>query len=66
VETHFIYPVAVHKQHVHMGHVVVPPGGLPISEKLAAQVLTLTVRPGLVVEDMDYICEQIRRFFQRN
>jgi dTDP-4-amino-4,6-dideoxygalactose transaminase len=66
VETHFIYPVAVHKQHVHMGHVVVPPGGLPISERLAAQVLTLTVRPGLAVEDMDYICEQIRRFFQRN
>jgi dTDP-4-amino-4,6-dideoxygalactose transaminase len=63
VESHFIYPVPVHQQRLHAGHVDVPPGGLPVSERLTAEVLTLTPRPGLAPDDVDYICDQVAAFF---
>ena len=63
VESHFIYPVPVHQQRLHAGHVIVPPGGLPVSERLTAEVLTLTPRPGLAPDDVDYICDQVAAFF---
>ena len=65
VESHFIYPVPVHKQRLHADHVVVPSGGLPVSERLTAEVLTLTPRPGLAPEDVDYICDQVAAFFSQ-
>ncbi|HYU19105.1 MAG TPA: DegT/DnrJ/EryC1/StrS family aminotransferase [Chloroflexota bacterium] len=65
VETHFIYPVPVHRQRLHAGHVDVPVAGLPVSERLTAEVLTLTPRPGLSADDIDYICDQIEAFFRR-
>lgn len=64
VEAHFIYPVPVHRQRLHADHVAVPPGGLPISERLTAEILTLTVRPGLSSDDVDYVCDQVAAFFQ--
>jgi dTDP-4-amino-4,6-dideoxygalactose transaminase len=63
VESHFIYPVPVHQQRLHADHVVAPPGGLPVSERLTAEVLTLTPRPGLAPDDVDYICDQVAAFF---
>ena len=63
VESHFIYPVPVHKQKLHAGHVDVPAAGLPVSERLAKDVLTLTPRPGLTANDIDYICDQVEAFF---
>jgi perosamine synthetase len=63
VDTHFIYPVPVHRQRLHAGHVTVPRAGLPISERLAAGVITLPVRPGLSAEDIDYVAEQVGAFF---
>ena len=63
VESHFIYPVPVHRQRLHADHVVVPAGGLPVSERLTAEVLTLTPRPGLAPDDVDYICDQVCAFF---
>jgi perosamine synthetase len=65
VESHFIYPVPVHKQRLHADHVVVPSSGLPVSERLTAEVLTLTPRPGLAPEDVDYICDQVAAFFSQ-
>jgi len=63
VESHFIYPVPVHQQRLHAGHVVMPPSGLQVSERLTAEVLTLTPRPGLEPDDVDYICDQVAAFF---
>jgi dTDP-4-amino-4,6-dideoxygalactose transaminase len=63
VESHFIYPVPVHQQRLHADHVVVPASGLPVSERLTAEVLTLTPRPGLAMADVDYICDQVIAFF---
>ena len=63
VESHFIYPVPVHRQRLHADHVVAPAGGLPVSERLTAEVLTLTPRPGLAQDDVDYICDQVCAFF---
>jgi dTDP-4-amino-4,6-dideoxygalactose transaminase len=63
VESHFIYPVPVHQQRLHVHHVETPPGGLPVSERLTAEVLTLTPRPGLTPDDLDYICDQVAAFF---
>jgi perosamine synthetase len=63
VESHFIYPVPVHQQRLHADHVVVPSGGLPVSERLTAEILTLTPRPGLAPDDVDYICDQVAAFF---
>ena len=63
VESHFIYPVPVHQQRLHAEHVTAPPGGLPVSERLTAEVLTLTPRPGLAPDDVDYICDQVAAFF---
>lgn len=65
VESHFIYPVPVHQQRLHADHVVTPPGGLPVSERLTAEVLTLTPRPGLTPDNVDYICDQVVAFFAR-
>ncbi len=64
VETHFIYPVPVHRQRLHAGHVRVPAQGLPVSERITAEILTLPTRPGLAAEDIDYVCEQIEAFYR--
>ena len=65
VESHFIYPVPVHQQRLHADHVVVPASGLPVSERLTAEVLTLTPRPGLAPDDVDYICDHVIAFFDQ-
>jgi perosamine synthetase len=65
VETHFISPVAVHHQRLHTGHVRVPTQGLAVSERLTAEVLTLSPRPGLTPEDVDYVCAQVAAFYHR-
>jgi perosamine synthetase len=64
VRTGFAYPVPVHKQRLHEGHVTVPEAGLPISERLCAQVITVPVRNGLSGEDIDYVCQHLAEFFR--
>jgi dTDP-4-amino-4,6-dideoxygalactose transaminase len=65
VETHFIYPVPVHRQQLHIGHVDVPAAGLPVSERITGEMLTLTPRPGLTADDIDYTCDVIGAFYRR-
>jgi dTDP-4-amino-4,6-dideoxygalactose transaminase len=64
VETHFIYPVPVHHQKLHQGHVDVPPAGLPVSERLTSEVLVLTTRHDLTPDEIDYTCQQLAAFYQ--
>ena len=64
IEPHFIYPVPVHQQKLHAGHVIVPPAGLPESERLSSHNVTLSVRPGLSSDDIKYTCDAIEAFFR--
>ena len=64
IESHFIYPVPVHRQQLHAGHVRVPEQGLPVSERITAEILTLPTRPGLASEDVDYVCDQVGAFYR--
>ncbi len=56
------YPVPVHKHGGYTERVVVPAGGLPITEKLATQILSLPIYPGLSDSDLDRVIASIRRF----
>src|SRR5262245_35010436 len=38
-------------------------GQFPIAECLAKQLLCLPIRPNLSVDELDYVCDHVRRFF---
>lgn len=54
------YPIPAHLQEAY-AHLGVPAGALPASEQLAAHVLSLPLYPELSFEDVDYVCDVIRR-----
>jgi dTDP-4-amino-4,6-dideoxygalactose transaminase len=58
------YPLPLHQQacFASLGY---PPGSLPVTEKLARQVLSLPIHPLLAADDQAYIVEHIARFFAR-
>ncbi|MBI3580782.1 MAG: DegT/DnrJ/EryC1/StrS family aminotransferase [Nitrospinae bacterium] len=37
---------------------------LPVTEKLWAELLTLPLHPGLTPEDVDYVCDAVKKFFK--
>lgn len=39
------------------------PGQFPVAERLAAELLTLPIRPDLSADEQDYVAERIRAFF---
>ena len=53
------YPTPVHLQPA-WSHLA-PPGGLPASERLAAEVLSLPVFPGIEDAEVDRVCDSLRR-----
>jgi dTDP-4-amino-4,6-dideoxygalactose transaminase len=63
VKGSLIYPIPVHRMQLNQGEVDVPLGGLPVSERLSSQVMTVPVRPGLAPEQLDYVCDRIKLFF---
>lgn len=56
------YPLPLHLQacYLDLGH---RKGDFPVSEKLAEESLALPVHSDLPAEDVDYVCETIRRFY---
>jgi len=50
------YPVPLHRQPVFAGTAT----ECPVSDRLAAQILSLPVHPGVTVGDVDYICRAIQ------
>ena len=56
------YPVPLHLQKVfeplHRG-----PGSFPVAEKLAKEALSLPMYPELANDQIDYVCDSIRDFF---
>lgn len=58
------YPIAGHKQKLFTdGDAPCKHGDLSLSEKMAGEVLSLPLYPGLSHEDVRRVCEAIREFF---
>jgi len=60
------YPTPVHCQHGYAERVVIPPQGLPVTEELAGQILSLPIYPGLGDDDVARVARSIRQYYQRS
>lgn len=56
------YPIPIHKQKAYI-EAGFKAGSFPVTEKLAATILSLPIYPELSEEHIDYICAGIREFF---
>ena len=65
VPTAVYYPIPIHKQGVY-SHYPVAPGGLPVTEAKAGQVISLPMHPYLKQDDQDVIIATIRAFVTKN
>ena len=57
------YPSPVHRQRGYAERVVVPPGGLPVSERLCARILSLPMYPELSDAEVDRVVVAVRSYF---
>jgi len=58
---HYPIPPHLQKLDVDLGY---KPGDFPVAEKLSKTILSLPVAPELKDEQVRYVCEQTRRFFE--
>lgn len=56
------YPVPVHRQKGYAPRVVVPAGGLPVTEHLAGHGISLPIYPELADDDVDRVIAAVRDF----
>ena len=63
IETKVNYPVPLHLQvaAASLGH---KKGDFPVTEKLAATILSLPIYPELEDDEVYYVIERIRQFFK--
>jgi dTDP-4-amino-4,6-dideoxygalactose transaminase len=64
IETMIHYPLPPHLQKAY-GHLNFKPGDFPKTEKLSQTILSLPLYPGIPVDDIAYVCETIKSFFNR-
>ncbi len=57
------YPLPVHQQEAYAGKIALAPSGLPATEALCPEILSLPMYPGLNDEDVARVCAAIRAFF---
>lgn len=64
VGTSIYYPVPLHLQKCfsYLGY---KEGDFPVAERLSKQVLALPIYPELTEEEVDYVCETIKKFYNR-
>jgi dTDP-4-amino-4,6-dideoxygalactose transaminase len=65
VPTAVYYPIPIHKQGVYSGYPV-GPGGLPVTEAKASQVISLPMHAYLTEDDQDQVIAAIRAFVKKN
>ena len=65
VPTAVYYPIPIHMQGVYSVYPVAP-GGLPVTEAKAGQVISLPMHPYLSEDDQDQIVSAIRAFVKSN
>jgi dTDP-4-amino-4,6-dideoxygalactose transaminase len=59
-----VYFEPVHLTHFYREKFGFKGGELPVTERLSSEVLTLPLYPTMTIEEMDYIIESIKEFFQ--
>ncbi len=59
------YAIPVHRQHGYAERVILPPGGLPVTERVCQQILSLPLYPELSDADVDRVIAAVRGFFIR-
>jgi dTDP-4-amino-4,6-dideoxygalactose transaminase len=57
------YSVPIHRQRGYAERAIVPADGLPVTEKLAARIISLPIYPGLSAVEVDRVIASIRRFY---
>jgi dTDP-4-amino-4,6-dideoxygalactose transaminase len=59
------YPVPVHRQRGYAEHVTLPAAGLPVTERVCRQILSLPLYPELTDADVERVIATMRGFFAR-
>jgi dTDP-4-amino-4,6-dideoxygalactose transaminase len=59
---HYPIPLHLQKAYAHLGH---QPGDFPVTEKVAAEIVSLPMFPQLSAEQKDYVVEQVLQFVQQ-
>jgi dTDP-4-amino-4,6-dideoxygalactose transaminase len=62
VPTAVYYPIPIHRQAVYSGYPA--PGGLPVTDALSGQVLSLPMHPYLAPNVQDQVIAAVRSFFR--
>jgi dTDP-4-amino-4,6-dideoxygalactose transaminase len=65
IPTAVYYPIPIHRQGVYADYPTAP-GGLPVTEAKAGQVISLPMHPYLTPDDQDQVVAAIRAFVQKN
>jgi dTDP-4-amino-4,6-dideoxygalactose transaminase len=65
VPTAVYYPIPIHRQGVYSGYPTAP-GGLPVTDAKAGQVISLPMHPYLTADDQERVVAAIRSFVKRN
>jgi len=60
---HYEKPIHFHDAFSFLNH---RSGSFPIAEKICTQELSLPIYPGLTKVEVQYVCQQIRKFFAKN
>lgn len=56
-QVHYPRPIHAHPAYQHLGH----PGDFPVAEQACAEVLSLPLHPALQPEDIERVCDAVRR-----
>jgi dTDP-4-amino-4,6-dideoxygalactose transaminase len=59
VNTLIHYPLAVHQQPAYAGRLATTPGGLPVTEAVCRQILSIPVQPELTDEEVNAVCDAL-------
>jgi len=63
IETSIHYPIPPYRQNAYK-HLGLNTGTYPIADELADTMLSLPMHPGMIDDDVDYICNVIKSFFE--
>lgn len=58
------YPIPLHLQNCfsYLGH---KKGDFPVSEKISEEILALPIYPEITEEEVDFVCETIKKFYRK-
>lgn len=56
-----LYPVPVHCQPAYAGNIIICPGGLPCTERVAPEILSLPVHPGVSRADAERVVGAVKQ-----